>query len=72
MPLFFEIKVRVNGEEKWANGHKVFKYLLEEYSKVSYKGRALDRDACGDEQESSSSHGLDQIGKMGKKQIHGN
>tara|TARA_R100000808_G_C2062689_1_gene93440 strand:+ start:35 stop:511 length:477 start_codon:yes stop_codon:yes gene_type:complete len=40
--MFFEIKVRVNGEEKWANGHKVFKYLLEEYSKVSYKGRALD------------------------------
>ena len=42
MPLFFEIKVRVNGEEKWANGHKVFKYLLEEYSKVSYGGKKVD------------------------------
>ena len=38
MSLFFEIKVRINGEEKWVNGHKVFKYLLEEYSKVSYSG----------------------------------
>ena len=42
MPLFFEIKVRVNGEEKWVDGHKVFKYLLEEYSKVSYGGKVTD------------------------------
>tara|TARA_R100000808_G_C2100941_1_gene118026 strand:- start:105 stop:599 length:495 start_codon:yes stop_codon:yes gene_type:complete len=42
MPLFFEIKVRVNGKEKWANGHKVFKYLLEEYSKVNYGGKKVD------------------------------
>lgn len=40
--MFFEIQVRVNGERKWVNGHKVFKYLLEEYSKVSYKGKKLD------------------------------
>ena len=42
MPLFFEIKVRVNGEEKWADGRKVFKYLLEDYSKVSYKGKVVE------------------------------
>ena len=42
MSLFFEIKVRVNGEEKWVNGHKVFKYLLEEYSKVNYEGKTID------------------------------
>ena len=42
MPMFFEIKVRVNGKEKWVDGHKVFKYLLEEYSKVSYGGKVTD------------------------------
>ena len=42
MSLFFEIKVRINGEEKWVNGHKVFKYLLEEYSKVNYEGKTID------------------------------
>lgn len=39
MAMFFEIKVRVNGEEKWVDGKKVFDYLLKEYSKVSYKGK---------------------------------
>ena len=42
MSMFFEIKVRVDGKEKWADGHKVFKYLLEEYSKVNYKGKTID------------------------------
>ena len=40
--MFFEIKVRVDGQEKWADGHKVFKYLLEEYSKINYKGKVID------------------------------
>ena len=39
MSMFFEIKVRVDGEEKWVNGKKMFKYLLEEYSKVNYEGK---------------------------------
>ena len=40
--MFFEVKVRVNGEEKWADAKKLFKYLLEDYSKVSYKGKKID------------------------------
>tara|TARA_Y100000593_G_scaffold3534_1_gene6965 strand:- start:15 stop:491 length:477 start_codon:yes stop_codon:yes gene_type:complete len=42
MPMFFEILVRVNGKEKWVDGRKVFKYLLEDYSKVSYGGKVAD------------------------------
>ena len=42
MPLFFEIKVRINGKEEWKDARKVFKYLLEEYSKVSYGGKVTD------------------------------
>ena len=42
MAMFFEIKVRVNGEEKWVDGRKVFDYLVKEYSKVSYKGKGVD------------------------------
>ena len=30
MAMFFEIKVRVNGEEKWVDGKKVFDYLIKE------------------------------------------
>ena len=37
-----EIKVRINGVEKWADGRKVFQYLLEEYSKVNYKGKVVE------------------------------
>ena len=40
--MFFEIKVRVDGEEKWVNGKKMFKYLLEEYSKVNYEGKVVE------------------------------
>ena len=42
MPLFFEIKVRINGKEEWKDAKKVFKYLLEDYSKVSYGGKIAD------------------------------
>ena len=40
--MFFEILVRVDGKEKWVDGRKVFKYLLEDYSKVSYGGKVAD------------------------------
>ena len=36
MPLFLEIKIRKNGEEKWVDARKFLDYLLKEYSKVSY------------------------------------
>ena len=42
MPMFFEILVRIDGKEKWVDGRKVFKYLLEDYSKVSYGGKVAD------------------------------
>jgi len=42
MAMFFEIKVRVNGEEKWVDGKKVFDYLLKEYSKVNYEGKVVE------------------------------
>ena len=40
--MFFEILVRVDGKEKWVDGRKVFKYLLEDYSKISYGGKTVD------------------------------
>ncbi len=44
MPNLFpiEIKIRVNGEERWADGRKVFEYMLKEYNKVNYQGKAVD------------------------------
>ena len=42
MSMFFEILVRIDGQEKWVDGKKVFKYLLEDYSKVSYGGKVVD------------------------------
>ena len=36
MPLFLEIKIRKNGEEKWVDARKFLDYMLREYSKVSY------------------------------------
>ena len=42
MAMFFEIKVRVNGEEKWVDGKKVFDYLIKEYSKVNYEGKVVE------------------------------
>ena len=40
--MFIEIKVRVNGEEKWADFRKLFDYMIEEYSKVKYEGKKVD------------------------------
>ena len=40
--MFIEIKVRVNGEEKWADFRKLFDYLINEYSKVKYDGKKID------------------------------
>lgn len=40
--MFFEILVRIDGKEKWVDGRKVFKYLLEDYSKISYGGKTVD------------------------------
>ena len=42
MSMFFEILVRIDGQEKWVDGKKVFKYLLEDYSKISYGGKTVD------------------------------
>ena len=42
MPLFFEILIRKDGAEKWVDSRKLFKYLLEDYSKVNYKGKVID------------------------------
>ena len=40
--MFFEVLVRVDGEEKFLDGRKVFDYLLKEYSKVNYKGKVVE------------------------------
>jgi len=41
-PMFIEVKVRVNGEEKWADFRKLFDYMINEYSKVKYDGKKVD------------------------------
>ena len=41
-PMFIEVKVRVNGEEKWADFRKLFDYMITEYSKVKYDGKKVD------------------------------
>ena len=40
--MFIEINVWVNGEKRRADARKVFKYLLEDYSKVSYNGKVAE------------------------------
>ena len=40
--MFFEIKIRENGKERWADARKVFNFLLEEYSKVKYDGKKVE------------------------------
>ena len=40
--MFLDVKVRVNGEEKWVDARKFFDYLVKEYSKVSYQGKSID------------------------------
>ncbi len=42
MPLFFEILIRKNGQEKWVDSRKFFDYMLKEYSKVSYSNKLAD------------------------------
>ena len=41
-PLFLEILIRKNGEEKWVDSRKFFDYMLKEYSKVSYSSKLAD------------------------------
>ena len=41
-PMFIEVKVRVNGEDKWADFRKLFDYMIKEYSKVKYDGKKID------------------------------
>ena len=40
--MFFEIKIRENGTERWADARKVFEFLIKEYSKVKYDGKKID------------------------------
>ena len=40
--MFIEVKVRVDGEEKWADFRKLFDYMIKEYSKVKYDGKKID------------------------------
>ena len=40
--MFIEVKVRVNGEEKWADFRRLFDYMIKEYSKVKYDGKKID------------------------------
>ena len=40
--MFLEIKIRKDGEEKWVNADKFFSYMIERYSKVTYKGKSID------------------------------
>ena len=40
--MFIEVKVRVNGEEKWADFRKLFDYMIVQYSKVKYEGKKVD------------------------------
>jgi len=42
MPLFLEILIRKNGEEKWVDSRKFFDYMLKEYSKVNYSNKMPD------------------------------
>ena len=37
-PMLFEIKVRINGEERWADARKMFDYLYKECINENYKG----------------------------------
>ena len=39
--MFIEIKVRVDGEEKWVDARKFFDYMIKEYSKVKYTGKKI-------------------------------
>ena len=41
-PMFLEIKIRQNGQEKWVDARKFFDYMIKEYSKVKYSGKKID------------------------------
>ena len=42
MGLFLEIRIRKDGEKKWVDARKFFKYMIEEYSKVNYEGKVVE------------------------------
>ena len=39
--MFLEIRIRKDGEEKWVDARKFFEYMIKEYSKVKYAGKAV-------------------------------
>ena len=39
--MFLEIKIRKDGVEKWVDARKFFDYMIKEYSKVKYEGKAV-------------------------------
>ncbi len=39
--MFLEIRIRKDGEEKWVDARKFFEYMIKEYSKVKYTGKAV-------------------------------
>ena len=39
--MFCEIRVRVDGQEKWVDARKFFDYMITEYSKVKYGGKSV-------------------------------
>ena len=41
-PLFYEIQIRINGQERYVDARKFFDYMLKEYSKVSYSNKLAD------------------------------
>ena len=41
-PLFYEIKIRINGQERYFDARKFFKYMFEDYNKVSYSNKLVD------------------------------
>ena len=42
MKMFNEIYVRINGEKKWVDARKYFKYMFEDYNKVNYSNKLID------------------------------
>ena len=41
-PLFYEIQIRINGQERYVDARKFFKYMFEDYNKVSYSNKLVD------------------------------
>ena len=40
--LFYEIQIRINGQERYVDARKFFKYMFEDYNKVSYSNKLVD------------------------------